>query len=228
MAFFKSLFKQGDSASRSGAFPVLHDGMDIEVLTPDGNRIFTGKLRLLPGGVLEVRTEAGKFPPRPVYDEQVTLRGVQDDGAAFSLDGSVTASGLDLWRIEKRRPAPTSIRDPENRDAFRQNTGMEGRIRTLSGQELPCKVLDVSAVGARVVTSKLFPLETAFHLETTLLPEEAPFFLTCRVKRILVRSKPGSLSKKFEYGCQFINVSSREQERLLRTIFALQRGTRFE
>ena len=77
--------------------------------------------------------------------------------------------------------------------------------------------------GARVLTEKLFELNSAFQLETAFLPGENPFTITCLVKRIQVRTKPGSPTKKFEYGCQFSDMSPREQDRLLQSIFTLQR-----
>ena len=73
------------------------------------------------------------------------------------------------------------------------------------------------------MTEKLFQLESTFQLEAALLPGEAPFAITCRVKRVQVRSKPGSSVRNFEYGCRFTGVPVREQERLVQAIFTLQR-----
>ena len=218
MAIFKSLFQK-----RAPAPPRLRSGMRVEVLNPEGVRIFPGRLRVLEDGILEVRMEEAELPPPPpVYNQEVKIRAVQENGGSFTLNGNVLASGLRVWRIERWKPVPPP---PNLRDAFRQNTGIEGRLRTPAGQTLPCKVQDVSAVGAQVITSKLFQLEAALRLEITLLPDEPPFSLNCQVKRIQVQSRPGSFSKKYLYGCQFFEVPPREQERLLRVIFALERNT---
>lgn len=218
MAIFKSLFQKNPPAPLR-----LQNGMRVEVLSAEGTPIFSGRLRVLEDGILEVRAPEEAYPPPPpVYNQEVKIRGVQENGAAFTLDGNVLASGLRVWRVERWKPIPPP---PNLRDAFRQNTGTEGRLRTPTGQMVSCKVHDVSATGAQIVTSKLFQLETPLRLEITLLPDEPPFSLNCQVKRIQVQSKPGSFSKKYLYGCQFFEVPPREQERLLRVIFTLERNT---
>ena len=181
MAFFKSLFQ-----AKAPAPPRLRSGMRVEVLDSDGALLFPGRLRVLEDGILEVRADEGTYPASPVYDQPVKLRGSREDGGTFTVSGNVIASGLRVWRIEKWKPIPPP---PNQRDAFRQNTGVEGRLRTPTGQVISCKVQDVSAVGAQVTTSKLFQLETFLHLEVTLLTSEAPFSLNCQVKRVQVQSK---------------------------------------
>lgn len=217
MAFFKSPFQ------KKGPAPIrLHSGMSLEVLDDNGTHIFTGRLRVLDDDLLELRVGEGIFLPPPVYNQPVKLRGVRESGESFTLNGSVVASGLHVWRIERWRPAPPR---PDHRDAFRQNAGIEGQLRTPTGQLLPCKVQNVSAVGAQILASKLFQLEAILHLETSLLPNDPPFSLDCQVKRIQVLSRRGSFSKRYLYGCQFTNVPTREQERLLRSIFTLERNS---
>ena len=216
MGLFKSLFKRGgasSSASPAEDFPELYNGMKAEVLTPANTLIFVGRIKVLGGGALELRAEDGGLLPRALYNQAVKLRCFQRDGETFTLDGAVGPNGFDFWRIERLR----YLHNSENRSFFRQNTGTDGYVFSPKGQKYPCKLLDVSAGGARVVTEKLFQLEAA------LLPGEAPFAITCRVKRVQVRSKPGSPVKKFEYGCQFADLPPREQERLLQAIFTLQR-----
>lgn len=225
MGLFKSLFKKGSassSASQAEDFPELYNGMKAEVLTPANTLIFVGRLKPLSGETLEVRAEDGGLLPRALYNQPVKLRCFRRDGETFTLDGAVGPNGFDFWRIERLR----YLHNSENRSFFRQNTGVDGTVSSTSsskGQPYPCKLLDVSAGGARVVTEKLFQLESTFQLEAALLPGEEPFTITCRVKRVLVQSKPGSPVKKFEYGCQFEGLPPREQDRLLQAIFTLQR-----
>ena len=64
---------------------------------------------------------------------------------------------------------------------------------------------------------------SGIQLEAALIPTEEPFTLTCKVRRTSVRAQTASPMKKFEYGCQFVEVPPREQERLLQVIFTLQR-----
>lgn len=220
MAFFKSLFKKEEpvSAVPPDDFPDLYNGMKVEVLTPANALIFVGRIQLLTGNQVDVLGETGGFLPRALYNQRVKLRCFQRDGDTFTLNGTVGPNDPKFWRIEKLQ----SLQSSENRSFFRQNIGVDGQILA-SGQKFPCKVLDVSAGGARVLTSKLLQLESTFQLEASLLPTEAPFTLTCRVKRTSVRAQTASPMKKFEYGCQFVEVPPRVQERLLQVIFTLQR-----
>ena len=225
MGLFKSLFKRGgasSSASPAEDFPELYNGMKAEVLTPANTLIFVGRIKVLGGGALELRAEDGGLLPRALYNQAVKLRCFQRDGETFTLDGAVGPNGFDFWRIERLR----YLHNSENRSFFRQNTGTDGYVFSPKGQKYPCKLLDVSAGGARVVTEKLFQLESTFLLEATLLPTEDPFSITCMVKRIKVRPQASAKVKKFEYGCQFVDTPPSVQQRLLQVIFILQRRAR--
>lgn len=226
MGFFKSLLKKAQPEPAAPEFledfPDLHNGMKVEVLTPANVLIFVGRLRILGNDLLEIRGESGGYLPRGVYNQPVKLRAFPREGDPFTLDGKVGANGHDFWRIEKLR----YLQNNENRSFFRQTAGAEGWVHPVTsakGQRFPCTVLDISAGGARVVSEKLFELNGTFQLEVSFLPGETPFLITCQVKRVQVRSKPGAPTKKFEYGCQFSDVPPREQERLLQSIFTLQR-----
>ena len=221
MAFFKSLFKKEEPApvTLSEDFPDLYNGMKVEVMTPANTLIFVGRLRLLQGNQVDVLGETGGFLPRGLYNQRVKLRCFQRDGDTFTLNGSVGPNGPKFWRIERLQ----SLQSSENRNFFRLNAGVDGQVRSISGEKFPCKVLDISAGGARILTTKLFQLEATFQLEASFLPTEEPFTLTCKVRRTSVRAQTASPMKKFEYGCQFIEVPPREQERLLQVIFTLQR-----
>lgn len=224
MAFWKSRLKRESPAPQADDFPTLYNGMKVEVLTPTGVLIFEGKLRVLNNETLEVRAESGGFLPRAIYNQQVRLQGVQRDGRRFALNGAVGPNAPTFWRIERLR----TLQSYENRNFFRQTTGIEAWVYSTTssqGQRYPCKVLDISAGGARVVTQKLFPMEGTFQLELALLPGGTPLTLNCKVKRIRPHSKPGSPGRKFEYGCQFLNVPAKEQERMIQDIFALQRNS---
>lgn len=222
MSFLKSLFKREESAPPQplpNDFPELYSGMKVEVLTPANALIFVGRVRLLGGSQIDILGETGGFLPRGLYNQPVKLRCFPREGDAFTLYGTVGPNDPTFWRIEKIQ----SLYNIENRNFFRQNTGAEGQIRSVSGQKYPCKVLDVGGGGARVLTEKLLQLESTFQLETTLLPTEEPFNFTCQVKRVTVRAQTASPMKKYEYGCQFVDLPPKEQARLLQVIFTLQR-----
>nr|WP_325231239.1 PilZ domain-containing protein [uncultured Oscillibacter sp.] len=221
MAFFKSLFKKEElpPAIPPDDFPELYSGMKVEVLTPANALLFVGRLRLSGSNQVDVLGESGGFLPRVLYNQPVKLRCFQKDGDTLTLNGTIGPNDPKFWRIENLQ----SLQNSENRNFFRQNAGVEGTVRSESGQKYACKVLDIGGGGARVLTEKLFQLESTFQLETSLLSTEEPFTFTCRVRRVIVRAQTASPMKKYEYGCQFVEVPPREQERLLQAIFTLQR-----
>lgn len=221
MAFFKSLFKKEELPPPvpPDDFPDLYSGMKVEVLTPSNALIFVGRLRLSGPNQVDILGESGGFLPRGVYNQPVKLRCFLRDGDTLTLNGTVGPNDPKFWRVEKLE----SLQSSEHRSFFRQNIGVEGQIFPATGQKYPCKVLDISAGGARVLSAKLLQLEEVFRLEASFLPTEEPFALSCRIKRTIVRAETASPMKKFEYGCQFVDVPSREQERLLQVIFTLQR-----
>lgn len=222
MGLFSVFRKEPKAPPPEDDFPELQNGMRVEVLTPTEVELFTGRIRLLESEVVEVRALDGGFVPRAVYGQQVRIRGTLEDGRGFVLEGSVGPNAPDFWRIERLRPPRTN----QHREDFRQHVGAEGVVcpsEQFRGQKQPCRILDMSASGGRVITRAIFKEEGTFYLRVALLPRETPFVLTCLVKRVDVLTKPGSPTRKFEYGCQFIDMPEQERERLIQSIFELQR-----
>lgn len=217
---FKSLFR------RESPPPRLHSGMPAEVLNAQGTRIFSGRLRILEDGVLEVRAPENTMPAAPpVYHQEVRVRGFSQDGKSIAVDGIFLAGGLWVWRIGRQRPASSTASSSDFRSTFRQHAGIEGRLHTPSDQVISCKVQNISAGGVQITAPRLFQLKSSLHLEVVLLAGEPPFSLDCQVKWIHVQSRLGSFTKRYTYGCQFLDVPPREQERLLRALFTLERNT---
>ena len=182
--------------------------------------IFVGSLGLLGGGILELRRDTEDPLPQALYNSKVKLRGFQRNSQAFSMNGTVGKSSRDFWQIENLE----ILQSQEHRNFFRQNTDMDarvmpsGRYRGLGREQAECRVLDVSAGGARVLTKNVYQEGDFFQLEAALLPNERPFSITCQVLR--VTPKKGF---RYEYGCRFEALDEKERQRLLRAIFTIQR-----
>lgn len=225
MGLFNIFQKKPKAVPVPDDFPDLRTGMRVEVQTPTGVLLFPGRIRVLESqqDALEVRAEAGGYLPRAVYGQAVRLQGTLENGQTFALDGSVGPNAPDFWRIERLRLPRTS----QHRDYYRQNTGFDGTFaftEVFKGQKHPCKILDISASGARMTARVPLQPQSIVYLKVSLLPGEAPFLITCLVKRVQSYSKPGSSVRRFEYGCQFVDLPEKEQERLIQAIFILQRA----
>lgn len=201
----------------SVAPPELYNGMKVEVMTPDNHLLFVGRLKIYGAGVLEVRSETVSQLPMAIYKQEVKLRGFQRNSQAFTLNGTICRSTGDFWHIENLK----FLQSKDSRNFYRQNTDMDALIvvnaRYGDAGKEPCKVLDISGGGVRVVSKHSMKVDDRFVLEAPLLPNDALFSITCLVVRVSERRHD------FEYGCQFLSLPQKDQERLLQAIFAIQR-----
>ena len=200
--------------------PELSSGNRVEVLTMENHLLFVGRMKVLGGGVLELRRDTGDPLPQALYNSKVKLRGFQRNSQPFCMNGTVGKSSRDFWQIENLEV----LQNRENRGFFRQNTDLDARVmpsghyRGMGREMAECKVLDVSAGGARVLSRNVYMEGDRFQLEAELLPVERPFSVVCRVLRITPKK-----GFKYEYGCKFEGLSEQEQQRLLRAVFTIQR-----
>ena len=70
MGLFSVFRKKPQAAPPKDGLPDLRTGMRVEVLTPTGVPLFTGRIRLLGSQGLEVRAEDGGFLPRRLHRAQ--------------------------------------------------------------------------------------------------------------------------------------------------------------
>lgn len=228
MRFFKGKLKPAPAPARAkpeeeshSDMPELISGMRVEVLTTENHLLFAAKLGLPGGGgVLELRRESGDPLPQALSGSKVRIRGFLEKGsAAFLLGGTVTESSMDHWRVEQLEV----LQMQDGRTFYRQRTNMDalampsGRYRTKEDQST-CRILDISASGVRFFSKDAYQLKERLILEVTPIAEEEPFSITCEILRVLELE-----GGKYEYGCQFVDLDEREQQRLLKVIFVLQR-----
>lgn len=201
--------------------PDIYTGMKVEVLTLENHLLFVGQVRVLSGDRLRIRTEDPTDRlPRILYGTKVKVRGFQRNFQTFALYGIVTQNTSEFWNIEQLE----YLQNQESRNFFRQKIEMDGKILSGTGGKdssgIACKILDISAGGTCVLTKEVYEKGDRFVLESRFFPEEEPFIFTCQIQRISEREH-----KDMEYGCEFLNLSEKEQERLLRVIFKIQRET---
>lgn len=199
--------------------PEIPSGTKVEVLNLENHLLFVGRVRVISNDRLRIRTESpGDKLPRILYGTKVKVRGFQKNSQTFALFGIVTQNTSEFWHVEKLE----YLQNQESRNFFRQSIELEGEILTgtggLDSPHIPCKILDVSAGGVRILTKEVYQEGGRFVLRIGFLPEEEPFIFTCQIQRVTEREH-----NWWEYGCQFLSLPEKEQERILRVVFALQR-----
>ena len=173
-------------SEKAEAVPGEHRGLKGAPELSSGIRVEVGRMKVLGGGVLELRRDTGDPLPQALYNSKVKLRGFQRNSQPFCMNGTVGKSSRDFWQIENLEV----LQNRENRGFFRQNTDLDARVmpsghyRGMGREMAECKVLDVSAGGARVLSRNVYMEGDRFQLEAELLPDERPFSVVCRVLRI--------------------------------------------
>lgn len=198
----------------------FNTGTRVEVLTLENHLLFVARMRVVEGNAVELRRDTGDPLPQALYNSKMKIRGFQKNAQPFCLVGTVGRSSREFWQLENLEILQTK----ENRGFFRQNTDLDARVmpsghyRGLTPELVECKVLDISAGGARVLSRNVYMEGDRFQLQVELLPEEKPFSVTCKVLRVTPRK-----GYKYEYGCKFEGLSEQEEQRLLQAVFAIQR-----
>lgn len=198
--------------------------MTVEVLTPSNTLIFLGKVDELEDGKLQVREAIGKELPPVIYNTEVKIKGVVGDERVEVLFGKVCGSTEYTWKVDSLRWMSVE----ESRTAFRQRVSIlaqvclaEARAPALKRKTeefSPCRVLDISTGGALIRTRAAFEEGDRLALrDVAVIPEGEPFRFRCRVRRC---AEDGN---DHLYGCQFEKLPVREEERLLKAIFLVQR-----
>lgn len=193
----------------------LRSGSLVEVLTMENHLLFVGTVQILKEDLLELREESGQFVPQVEYNLKVKLRSFQRNEWVTALFGQVCGSSADFWRVDRLK----AIRTEERREFFRQTVRMEAQVRGMqdSGAK-PCRVLDVSAGGALIRCQEEFRLGQMVRLSGVhLMADEEVFHFNCRIQRVLEEESYTS------YGCRFMQMNTKEQDRLMRAILVLQR-----
>ena len=207
-----------DEVLGSGA----RQGAAVEVMTPENRLLFVGKIEAIQENALRIRDANDDILPMVMVNREVKLRFFTDEGNVV-LYGKVFGSTMRMWKVDQLRTAFTK----ENRAFFRQSVSMEilaqcGKRPSKGGEPsvlFPCQVLDISAGGILISCKEPFSEgDRLLVTDVPLLAKEPTFQFDCVVRR------GGAWSKGVaHYGCQFISISAREQERLLRAIFTIQR-----
>lgn len=193
-------------------------GMSVEVLTPGERLMFVGKVDSFRGGAIIIRDAKGDELPPVMYNEEVKLRFFREQGSLV-FQGKICGSTEMIWKVDRLESRFVK----EQRAFFRQKISTQVQAvcarRAASSKPVPCTVLDVSAGGILIASQEEYQQGDRLSItDIRLTRTEAAFSFNCYVRRV------GGREMGFiRYGCQFETLPPREQDRLLRAIFAVQR-----
>lgn len=201
----------------------LRPGMMVEVLTTDNHLVFMGKVEGIKDGAVILRDSKGDDLPQVMYNREMKL-SFKHDGDTTMLRGKICGSSDEIWKLDQLE----SMFTKDQRASFRQSisTSVHAKCHRCSPRGDPekegtdCEVIDVSAGGLMFSSAEAYETgERLVLMDVCLAQSLGPFNFVCQVRRV---GKPGE-DGIIRYGCQFGPMPDREQDRLLRAIFIVQR-----
>ena len=209
---------QGMSPAELG----LRPGMTVEVLTSENHPVFLGKVESVRDEAVIVRDNRGNELPQVMYNQEMRL-SFRQNGDTHMVRGKICGCSSEIWKLDQLETMFTK----DQRTTFRQSisTSIPAKCyrRSLKGDPekdgIACRVVDVSSGGLMFSSMGSFEIgDRLFLLGVRLTDSLEPFSFSCQVRRV-GRGEDGGI----RYGCQFERMSERDQDRLLRAIFIIQR-----
>lgn len=198
----------------------LYEGLSIEVLTLENDLTFQGRLERVRPEYIQIRENGGGELPPVLLNKEIKMRCTPRESQVLILRGQICGSTQWFWRVDRIQ----ILHVQEKRGFFRQRVNVGTSLIRMGDEEvMPCRLLDISAGGVGVVlqcTEELHPNDRILLKDAKIVPEEPPFSFHCRVRRVVQQGG------QWVYGCEFEDMSTREQDRLLRAIFITQRRER--
>lgn len=199
----------------------LYSGMRVEVTTLEGQLLFVAKLMGLHGYSGELHQYSEAAIPHEGEPIPVKIRGYSDhDRKAVCMEGVIAPSPHSTWTVENL----TISKIGNDRAFFRLDTNLDATATMFSGLamgEKPCKLLNISVGGANISSEFQYHQGDKFLLKVQLLEDRPMSAIFSQVVRIFERD-----GGKFEYGCQFLELTEEDQEKITQNIFTVQRQRR--
>lgn len=204
----------------------LKEGMRLELLSEFEVFLFAGVLSKIDEDAIWVANADGGDVPSIIYNTNVRLKGIRQDGGTVILFGTIRGSSSLFWKIDqlsqysfynKRSYYRQSVSIETTVYSLRDEPDGESKAYNLSIPAEHCKVLNISGGGLLFSSNRHFRLNTSVQMgDIVLRPAQAPFSLKCSILRVTDNGG------RFFHGCQFIDLDGKEQERLIRDVFLLQ------
>lgn len=205
------------------AIPNVKPGSMVEILTPDNRLEFLSRVVNYTGDMITIQEAQRRELPPVVYNREVKLR-ITQNGVRCIIIGKICGSTKNMWKIDRLHKTAVS----EKREYFRQAVRTSGKVQCLKRSSMAprlsrgvnptlCSVLDLSAGGILIRSGEHFQMGDRLLITDVKVGTEKPFRFTCVVQRVINELRGA------QFGCQFEPMEQREEDRLLKALFALQR-----
>lgn len=206
--------------------PVLNieNGMIFDAVMSDEQVLFSGKVDEYDGDTLYLLDPDGGDVPPISFGSEVKLRCELPDERIAVYHGTILGSRSNMWKVGEL----CDWYGWNRRNFYRQPIAVEAKVLRLKranpasyrelDMKVSCKLLDISGGGLLLACSKaVFEVGDQIQVsDIKVLPNEKPFLVLCSVKRI-EKARFNNI-----FGCQFIGLDEKEQDRLVRAVFRLQ------
>lgn len=200
----------------------IRPGMTVEVLTLDNRLTFVGKVDRFGSGSIVIRESRGGELPPVLYNKEIKLRFFQGQDSLV-VHGKICGSSTTIWKLDRLESRSAK----EQRAFFRQRISPKTKAMCVRqagpgdilAEEKECQVLDVSAGGMLIASHEEYQVGDRLLITNVRLAQPLDdFSFNCQVRRAGEREMG-----RIRYGCQFDTLPPKEQDRLLRAIFIVQR-----
>ena len=202
----------------------LRPDMLVEVMTSDNYLAFLGKVDSIKDGAVVLRDNRGNELPQVMYNREMRL-SFKREGETTMLRGKICGCSGEIWKLDQLESMFTKDQRASFRQSISTSTPAKCHRRSWRGEVdkkgSDCHVIDVSSGGLKFSSEESYETGDRLALKGVWLVESMdPFNFNCRVRRVGDLEEDGVTRR---YGCQFEPMQDREQDRLLRAIFTVQR-----
>ena len=195
--------------------------MRVEVTSLDGQLLFTAKFARPEGNTAELFQDSIASISRETEPIRVHIRGYHNETKkAVYMEGTISPLPVPSWKVEDLVVDHVG----NDRSFFRLDMNIDAHVTKFGGQEhgeYLCKLLNISVGGARISTLQRFWEGDRLLLNVRLSDEGGNSAIFCKVLRVIEKK-----DAPFEYGCQFLELTEADQDKITQSIFALQRKMR--
>lgn len=199
----------------------IYSGTRVEVTTMEGQLLFVAKLLCLHGDKAELHQYSETLIPKDTYPLRARIRGYLDhERRAVLMEGVIAPAKKNIWTVEEL----VVQRVGNDRAFFRLSTDLEATATMFSGLEMgekTCRLLNISIGGACIRSKCRYHEGDKFLLKVRLMEDRPVSAIFGQVVRIITKD-----NDEYDYGCQFLEMTDDDQEKITKNIFDAQLQSR--